>query len=381
MNKFGKAKYGAGKKTYFKLKEGESVFGILPPVGKEGDRALEDGIWQVYYRIVYGYKNPAGKSRPFESSLVKNRKNQMVEVPDASVERYDQLKAALKTAQEKKDKKGLEALHKLVGTKNSLYNIDSNHHINAVDLQGNPGILKLRNTPFKLLYALIQKLRAKGIDPLDPSAGRYFVFGRTGSGRETSFTVSVYEKEIESADAGTVKKEVVMKLSDEVIEKVRTEAANLLTLYKKPTAEQIEQIVKESKLSTGISPNIDEILGYSTDSSEESGEGDETEAEPTSDEVAEYTETAAESAESESSEATSDESESSDVAQDEPAEVAAKPAPAAKATATAKKVEAPAEKAKAPAPAAKKTATAKTTAETVADMSDDEFLNSLGISK
>src|SRR5271156_1391683 len=97
--KLGKAKYGAGKKTYFKLKEGDSIYRILPPLGELAD----DGIWSLYYKINYGYTNVSGKSRAFESSLVKNRKSEMIEVPDAAVERLDKLKGSLEAAKAKKD--------------------------------------------------------------------------------------------------------------------------------------------------------------------------------------------------------------------------------------------------------------------------------------
>ena len=39
--KIGKAKYGAGKKTYFKLKDGDQTFRILPPLGDLAD----DGVF------------------------------------------------------------------------------------------------------------------------------------------------------------------------------------------------------------------------------------------------------------------------------------------------------------------------------------------------
>src|SRR5208282_3690342 len=126
----------------------------------------------------------------------------------------------------------------------------------------NIGILKLRYRAKQALDTLIQKLRDKGIDPLSPEKGRYFTFTRTGTGRDTAFTVEVYYNEREVADVGTVKVDVVRTLSEDVIDRLSTEAGELLKLFKKPTAEEIQQIVAESNLVTGVSPNIDAILGY-----------------------------------------------------------------------------------------------------------------------
>lgn len=358
--KIGKAKYGAGKKTYYKLKDGDSTYRILPPLGDLAD----EGVWSLYYRVVYGYTNTAGKSRAFESSLVKNFKTKMVEVPDAAVERIDKLKAALENAKAKKDKKTVENLQKLVGAPKSRYNVDSNHYMNVMDLQGNIGILKLRHKAKQALDVQIRKLRDKGVDPLSVDNGRFFVFTRTGTGNETQFAVAVYGIEQEIENVGTVPVPVISKLNEEVISRLGSEAGELQKLFKKPTAEQIQQLVEESDLATGVSPNIDDILGYKK---EEAAVAD-------TDEDANE-----ESATVQATEADQDIT-SYIGSQTENTAQAAEPAPAAKAApAPAAKVET---KTTTATTATKKAAPAtapQTTADKVADMSDDEFLKSLGI--
>lgn len=334
--KIGKAKYGGGKKTYFKLKDGDVVYRILPPLGDLAD----EGFWSVYYRVHYGYKNAEGRSRPFESSLVKNRKNNMVEVADAAVERLDQLKSKLQTAKDAKDKKSVESLHKLVGAPKSLYNLDNNHYLNAIDLQGNIGILKLRHKAKQALDVEIRKLRDKGVDPLSVDNGRFFVFTRTGMGNETQFAVRPYKKTITIENVGEVEQDVVHKITEEVMARLSSEAAELGKLFRKPSEEEVAQIVAESNIVTGISPNIDDILGYKTNG------GAAVDAE--GDSNVEETDAAPEQAAA-------------------PEEVKAKPA-----AKPAPMVETKTE--------AKKAATApQTTAEKVTEMSNDEFLKSLGL--
>lgn len=347
--KLGEAKFGS-KKQYFKVKDGSQTFRILPPMGDLAD----EGVWSKYYRINYGYVNADNKSRPFESSLVKNNKSKMVEVPDAAVERFDKLKASYETAHKAGDQKTKDALLPLVGGPKSRYNVDSNHYMNAIDLQGNIGILKLRHKCKQQLDIAIRELRDKGVNPLSVDNGRFFVFTRTGTRNETAFTVKVYQQTMNIEGVGEVNRDVVHKLDEAVINRLESEAGELNKLFKKPSAAQIAQIVKESDIKTGVSPNIDSILGFSKD--EATGDA----------------------------EAGSDEGEADPVAA-ALAEVKAAPAPKAEPKKAEKKAETAAPST--PTPTAVETTQAaapaaiapQTTSEKVADMSDSEFLASLGI--
>lgn len=268
--KIGNAKYGFTQKKYWKLKDGESVFRILPPLGELAD----EGTWSVFYRVHYGYKNSKGKMRVFQSSLVKNFKTKVIEVPDAAVERIDKLKAELEKAKDAKNDELAGRIAKLAGGQKSMYNVDSNHYMNSVDSQGNIGILKLRHKAKQALDLVIDQLRAKGIDPLSKDNGRYFVFTRTGTGLNTTFKVDVKKKKFNVEGVGEVEQDEVHKLSPELISKLGSEAAQLDKLFKAPTSEEIERIVKESNLLTGNSPAIDVIIDAKTDDGSDNGEGD-----------------------------------------------------------------------------------------------------------
>ena len=87
----GKSNYGGGgKKTYFKLKDGDNVYRILPPMFD----LAEKGVWTKYYAVEYGYYNTQGKMRPFLACRVVNKKTKMVEVESPSYLYRQQLKAA-----------------------------------------------------------------------------------------------------------------------------------------------------------------------------------------------------------------------------------------------------------------------------------------------
>lgn len=340
--KIGKASYGGQKRNYFKLKDGESVYRILPPLGDLADA----GRWSMFYNVHYGYKNSKGQLRAFQSPLVKNKKTKMVEQPDAALEKIEKLKAAFEDAKKKGDKELIAKLDKLVGQKGQ-FNLDSNHYMNVIDTQGNIGVLKIRHRCKLALDSTIKKLRENGCDPLSVDDGRFFVFRRSGNGLETTFQVEVLQQKRDIPGVGTVYQDVVHKLDEALIGRLEREAAQLDKLFKRPTSEEVARIVKEGAAA------VDEILDAKADTSGDDGAGDE--------------DTGGDDYE-ESSTSSAAPAAASQAAQSAPA-ASTQAAPAA----------APVTQA-APAPKAESLATPPaTTAAAVSEMSDEAFLKSLGI--
>jgi hypothetical protein len=265
--KIGKPKYGNDfvPTKYWKLKDGESTYRILPPLGELAD----DGIWSIFYKVHYGYRNSQGRMRVFQSSLVQNRKTKMTEVPDAAIERIDKLRAELEKAKAAGAGPAINKFKELL----QIYNLDNNHYVNAMDMQGNIGVLKLRHRAMKALEATIKKLNVDNVDPLSPEDGRFFTFTRSGNGLDTTFQVGVAQESFDVPNVGKVKRDIVHRLTPEVISRLGREARELHKLFKKPTAEEIARIVKESDLETGKSRAVDEILDV-RGGSDESDYGD-----------------------------------------------------------------------------------------------------------
>jgi hypothetical protein len=247
--KIGKASYGGVKKNYYKLKDGESVFRVLPPLGDLAD----SGRWSMFYNVHYGYKNSKGQLRAFQSPLVKNRKTKMVEQADAALERIEKLKVAFEEAKKSGNKELVAKLDKLVGQKGQ-YNLDNNHYMNVVDTQGNIGVLKIRHRAKLALDAVIKTLRDKGVDPLSVEDGRFFVFTRSGMGPDTTFQVTVQKRQIQVEGLGTVEQDIVHKLDESLISRLEKEAAQLDKLFKRPTSAEVARIVSEGASA------VDEIL-------------------------------------------------------------------------------------------------------------------------
>jgi hypothetical protein len=347
--KVGTAKYGSSytKKNYFKLKDGDNVYRVLPPMGD----LAEAGRWSVFYNIHYGYKNTQGKMRAFQSPLVKNRKTKMIESPDAALERIDSLKAELAKAKDAKDQGRIDRLSPLVGSQKSLYNLDSHHYMNVVDLQGNIGVLKIRHRCKLALDAEIKRLREEeGVDPLSADNGRFLVFRRSGSALDTTFQVTVYQEsqtiggqKVKVDKAHSIVDATTGEVTKEWQSRLEREAFQLDKMFKRPTSEEVALIVENADLFTGISAGCDAVF----------------------DKAAAQAAAAQDDA--------NDEEPEPDYEEPKAAPIAKKAAPAT----------APASSDAAPKAAVAKAAPAPTPAPAApaAELSDDEFLASLGLAK
>jgi hypothetical protein len=330
--KIGKAKFGSQnqQRKYFKLKDGEQAYRILPPLGELADQ----GRWSVFHSVHYGYKSTDGKQKPFLTCEVKNRKNGMIEVADAAKDRITSLKAKYEDAKKTGNKAVTEALEPLVGP-TGMYNLDNNHYMNVIDAQGNIGILKIRHKAKLALEAEIKTLHADGVDPLSIDNGRFFVFTRSGFARDTTFGVKILKEKFKVEGVGMVERDVVHVLDDDILNRLESEAGELNKIFKQLTAEEVKQVVEGSDIQTGISPVLDKIFGKTTV------------AAPADDEA-------------EAAEAAKTETQTAPVA-----------------TAPAAALMTPPAQATAPAKAAPKVTPAKTQATSITEMSNDDFLAAL----
>lgn len=255
--KIGKAKFGGQtSRKYFKLKDGEQVYRILPPLGELADQ----GRWSVFHSVHYGYKSTDGKQKPFLSCEAKDRKTGTIQVGDAAKDRITKLKAQLEEGKKAGNKVAIDALEPLVGNQ-GMYNLDSNHYMNVVDSQGHIGILKIRHKAKLALEAEIRSLNADGVDPLSVEDGRYFVFSRTGMGRDTTFGVKVLKEKLKVDGVGVVERDVVHVLDEDLQARLSAEAGELGKIFKTLTSEEVKQVVDGSDLKTGVSPALDKLFG------------------------------------------------------------------------------------------------------------------------
>lgn len=238
--KVGEAKFGS-KKKFFNFKDGDNVFRILPALGSLADK----GIWSKYYKVCWGYKNSEGRTKLFQDCRVVNRETKMVEIESAAHQRVEQLKA--KQAELKKngaDKATMDKMSAML----MRYNIEGKHHVNAVNLKGEIGLLKIGHKAKMALDSLIKKLREEeGVNALGVENGLYINFNRTGRNRDTLYQVSVYQQKVKANVNGKdqiIEQRVFHTMDDAFISRLDAEAFELADMYPAPTSEEIEQIVK-----------------------------------------------------------------------------------------------------------------------------------------
>lgn len=242
--KVGKAKFGGGKKKFFKIEDGDNVYRILPPLGKLADK----GMWSKYYRVEWGYKNSEGRTKLFQDPRVVNRETGMVEVESAAYLRREALKKKLAEVTEafkagKASKEDVMQARKMT----MKYNVEAKHHMNAVNLKGEIGLLKLGHKAKLSLDAQIKKLRDEGVDALGLENGIYFNIYRSGTGRDTIYQVSVYTEKVEAnvnGETQLIEKRKTHTMDDAFIARLDGEAFELEDMYPAPTSEEVEQIVK-----------------------------------------------------------------------------------------------------------------------------------------
>lgn len=247
------------KKNHYKLKDGDTVFRIVPPMTKFTDNPRG---WIRYHSVHFGYKNSEGKLRMFESPLEMDFTTKTVLVADPALDRVNELKDKLEKAKLEGNAPLTAKLEALVGYSGN-YNVDNNFHLNVIGLDGSIGELKIRKTAKVALEAEIKRLESEGVHALSEEDGRFFIFHREGSGRNTTFKVSVYTEKLDIPNVGKVDKQVSHKITSEMWDRLESEAFDLDDLFFRATSEEVAQIVAESDLLTGKSPAIDRIIDAS----------------------------------------------------------------------------------------------------------------------
>lgn len=248
------------KKNYYKQVDGDVIFRIIPPLEQFTDNPRD---WAKFHSVVFGFKNTQGKIRAFESTLVEKYDNETktrtVETPCPAVDFINNLKDKLEEAEKAGNTAAVAKLNTLVGMM-GVYSVDRNYHMNVIDLQGNIGILKIRSKAKAELDKAIEKLKAKGVNPLSLDNGRFFVFSRSGRGGLTNYQVTEYKESVER-DGETLDKSVVHKITPELLAKINEEAVDLANgITTKLTVSEIQKIVKTVDILTGKSSACDEFF-------------------------------------------------------------------------------------------------------------------------
>jgi len=268
QNRFGGQTFT--KRNRYKLKDGDNVYRILPAMGD----LAEEGRWSQYYNVVFGFKSTDGKHYPFQSPEVYDRKEKRVTVECSATNLIKSLKAQLEKAKEAGNKEQAAQIAKLVGDYPvmGVYSLNNDHYVNVIDRQGNIGYLQLGHKAKLALDAERKRISdEEGFDILSADNGRFVNFRRTGKSRDTLVNVTVVKEKVD-AEVNGVKRKVdqdIVHVIDKELQNrliaykdgkwVYKEAFNLDDLYQVPSAEEVQLIVNNADITTGISAGVDAV--------------------------------------------------------------------------------------------------------------------------
>jgi len=254
----GKAKYSSGRNTFTTKKGENNVYRILPPMGS----LAKSGTWRTYVAVQWGFKGSDGRMKPFQDCRVVNHKTKMIEVESAAYLFRSQLEAnyADTVAAFKAGNASQDQVRQAKELK-ERFNLEARHYVNAVNLEGEIGLLKLNTTQKNALMQAIETQRNQGIDPLSVDKGVFFNFTKsnsTGKIQDWVFGVAPYQENVRAVIDGVetlVQKTKYHRMDEDFIGRLSAEAYDLSNLYPTPTPEEIARIVEEGELA------VDEILG------------------------------------------------------------------------------------------------------------------------
>jgi hypothetical protein len=232
------------KKNYFTIKKGTQVFRILPAIGDAADR----GIWYKYHEVHFGFRGTTGGMKVFQTPEVRNSKTRMIEVSDAAKERNAKIRAKLKELKEKisvsPDDVTLQEQFSKVQELADKFNSEKRYYYNAIDLDGNVGLLKLKIKERAALEAARSILeKEEGVDPVKIN-GAFLVFTKSGNGQQES-TVQVSGHYLtEKLNGKTARVLNTHTVEESIFPKLESDAFDLLNLFVRPTAEEVKMMVE-----------------------------------------------------------------------------------------------------------------------------------------
>lgn len=241
----GQANYSTGNKTTIaKIKDGDNIYRILPPLGS----MAKEGKWNRFISVEWGYRDLKGNNRPFQDVRVVNYRTGMVEVESAAHLKREEVSREYKQVVDLY-KSGKASQNDVAEAKKRTeqFNLDKKYYLNAINLKGEIVLLKIGHKAKQGLDLEIKKLRDKGVDPLSLDNGRFFNINRTGTGLSTIYGVTVASESIDVEGIGRVQKELVHKIDDSIIRRLSNEATDLGTLdklYVVVTADQVRRMVE-----------------------------------------------------------------------------------------------------------------------------------------
>lgn len=222
------------KRKYFKIEEGKSnVYRVLPPYGTTGIAA--------YYQVFW-VKGASGKSRPVPTLLRKSKDKGIIQ----RCPLFDKVEALkVQLAAIEKDPNFDQNIVKAKKEQLNGLRLQGGYYVNAMDQAGDIGVLRIPYTVFQSLKKRLETLKDEGVDPINvgPNNGVFFDFKRYKDEKgKTIYEVEVSQKTRRDENGRLLKEYNYAPIDETVLNRMETEAANLGSLYKTLTVEEMTRI-------------------------------------------------------------------------------------------------------------------------------------------
>lgn len=234
----------SGMKTKKVEKDKSNVYRILPPQGKLKDRMELGQYWVIHYGFA---KSKTGKNIPIacvEKFRWGDDKKKVITQRCPMCDYHKAVQTAFDSVKDKGDAPS-QAQALALNTKLEDLSVDKKYYTNALSLEGTVEIFKIGYKHMKALEAELKNIKKKyGVIATSLSDGLYLDFSKSGTGRDTVFTVTPYQITERKPDGSFSSTLVSSRLTDADIERVSKDVKELTTLFKEFSAEDIALVVK-----------------------------------------------------------------------------------------------------------------------------------------
>ena len=221
--------------TFFYLNTGSNVYRILPPFG-----SLRSVNKYHAYHNIFWVKGSAGKARPIAS--YDDKKHDVVDPITAKLKAVQAEIVELKKSNKPKDQALADAKSA------ALLNVrsDGSCYLNAMNLAGQFGVLKVNLSVLKALGVEFKKLFDAGFDPINfaDGAGLYMDFTRSDKiDGKYVYGVIVHTKVSKDPVTKAIRSEWVQApMTEELVARFENEATDLTTLFAPKSMEEHKMI-------------------------------------------------------------------------------------------------------------------------------------------
>jgi len=250
---------GFTKRNNFYLDDkngGNNVYRVLPPMHSLAAKGQYAKYWSVYQ----GFVDSSGKKRWFASVEEYDPRTKTLKVSDPLAEKLKENRAKQETMKQAGATE--EQLDGFYETHIKPFSPSKRYYVNAINQNGEIGVLALPATANTALRALANEYSGRGVD-ITGIKGLFLNFKRVKGARpvDVSYSVEVYRESI-MHEGEMLEKAKVHTLTEDIINRLANEAEDLSELFTIPKREDLQMLAAADVSQRGLV--VDRIVNKSS---------------------------------------------------------------------------------------------------------------------